>query len=99
MSFRKIKAGTTSVQLPILLQSSTTGLGLPGVAWNSAGIAAKYIREGDNSWTTITLASMTVGTYTSGGLVVDGSTRDGKMHFCPPDAALAVGAKWVNVIS
>ena len=44
----KIKEGTTSKLCRIFIQdsSSTTGAGLTGLAYNTSGIQAHYIREG-----------------------------------------------------
>ena len=95
---RKLFAGITSVSLPIVVQdtSSTTGGGLAGVVFNSAGIVAEYRRQGQSTWTAITLVTNTLGTYTSGGFIVDGA-RVGAYEFCPPDAAFAAGARWVAI--
>lgn len=97
MSRRKIKAGSTSVSVPIFVQdtSSTTGAGLGSLVYNTSGLVAKYRREGEASWTTITLASATVGTWTSGGFVADWRTGDYEVGI--PNAALASGAKWAVV--
>ena len=60
----KLKEGTTSKILTIAVadSSSTTGGGLTNLLFNSSGLAVKYKRQGDSSWTTITLATMTGGT-------------------------------------
>lgn len=96
---RKITAGTTSLILPLFIAdtSSTVGAGLTGLAFNSAGLAAKYKRMGQSTWTTITLATMTAGTYTSGGFVESDSGAGGSYEFCPPDAAIAAGATAVVI--
>ena len=99
MSKRKILAGSTSVILPVVAldTSSTVGAGLGSLVYNSAGLAAKYKRAGASSWTTITLATMTGGTWASGGFVESDSGAVGSYEFCPPDAALAAGATWVII--
>jgi len=100
MSRRKITAGSTSITVPIFIQdtSSTTGAGLGSLVYNSSGLAAKYRREGQNSWTTITLATATVGTFTSGGFIADGGPVTGGYEVGIPDAVLAASAKWAEVV-
>lgn len=100
MSRRKIKAGSTSVMAPIFVQdtSSTTGGGLGSLVFNTSGLAAKYRRAGDNTWTAITLATATVGTFTSGGFIADGGPVTGGYEVGVPDAALAAGARWAQVV-
>lgn len=98
MSRRKIKAGTTSMMVPIFIQdtSSNIGAGLGSLVYNSSGLAARYRREGASSWTTITLATATLGTFTSGGFITSSGVT-GKYEVGIPDAALASGAKWVEI--
>ena len=98
---RKLKAGITSQSVPLFIQdaSSTAGAGLGSLAYNSSGLAAKYRRQGQSSWTTITLAAMTPGTWTSGGFVSDGGPVTGGYELGIPDAARAAseGVTWVTV--
>lgn len=100
MSRRKIKAGSTSITMPIFIQdtTSTSGGGLGSLVYNSAGLAAKYRRQGDNAWTTIVLATATVGTFTSGGFISDGGPVTGTYEVGIPDGALASGARWVEIV-
>ena len=44
---RKMKAGETSQSIPIFVQdsSSSTGAGLGSLVFNTAGLAAKYLRR------------------------------------------------------
>jgi cell division protein ZapA (FtsZ GTPase activity inhibitor) len=96
-----IKAGTTSKLLDIFIQdsSSTTGAGLTGLVFNSASLTAYYYREGAASATAITLATMTLGTWATGGfVVVDGTNMPGCYQLGIPDAAIASGAKSVLVM-
>ena len=97
MSKRKITAGITSVSLPVFVSdtSSTTGAGLSGLAYNTSGLTAEYRRQGQSAWATITLVAGTLGTYVAGGFVADGALG-GSYEVCPPDAAFAVGARWVR---
>ena len=95
--FSKIKAGTTSLMLPIFVRdsSSSTGAGL-SLAYNASGLVGEYRRIGASTWTTITLATATLGTYTSGGWVADGSDT-GSYEVGIPNAAVASGAKGVII--
>jgi hypothetical protein len=99
VSRRKIKAGSTSVAVPLFVQdtTSTVGAGLGSLVFNTSGLAAKYRREGQTTWTTISLADASVGTWTSGGFKADGGPVTGGYEFGVPDAALAAGAKWAEV--
>jgi len=65
----KLKEGTTSKLARIFVQdsSSTTGAGLTGLVYNSGSLTAYWIAEGDATATAITLATMTAGTWASGG--------------------------------
>lgn len=100
MARRKIKAGSVSVTVPIFVQdtSSSTGGGLGSLVYNTSGLDAKYRREGDSSWTTITLATATVGTFTSGGFISDGGPVTGGYEVGIPNAAIAAGAKWAQIV-
>ena len=90
------KVGVTSEiwQIFIADSSSTTGAGLTGLVFNSAGLTAYYHRDTDTTATAITLVTMTVGTFTSSGFKeIDATNMPGWYQFCPPNAALASGAK------
>lgn len=95
---RKLTAGQTGVSLPIFVQAtnSTTGGGLASLTHSTAGLVAEYRRRGQSSWTAITLASKTLGTWTSGGFVADGSLS-GAYEIDLPDAVCAANARWVAV--
>lgn len=95
---RKCLAGITSVALPIFVQdtTSTTGGGLGSLVFNTAGLVAEYRRQGQSTWTAITLVAGTLGTYLSGSFILDGALT-GAYEFCPPDAAFSSGARWVNI--
>lgn len=95
-----IKKGTTSKLLQLFIQdsSSTTGAGLTGLVFNTASLTAYYYREGAASATAITLATMTLGTWATGGfIVVDGTNMPGLYQLGIPDAALATGANSVVI--
>jgi len=93
----RIFVGTTSQAIPLVIQdsSSATGAGLGSLVFNTASLTAKYRREGQSSFTTITLVTATVGTWASGGFVASGGVA-GSYEFGMPNAAIASGAKWVE---
>lgn len=89
------KPGSTSVILSIFIAdtTSTTGGGLTGLAHDTAGLKVRYFRDHATSTVSVTLANMTLGTYTSGGFKeIDGTNMQGWYQFCPPDAAFDSGA-------
>lgn len=95
-----IQVGTTSKRMVVKVydSSSTTGAALTGLAYNSAGLAWYYWREdtGNAGGTSVTLASSTRGTWTSGAFKeIDATNMPGYYEIGIPDAALASGSKWV----
>lgn len=89
------KVGSTSqiFQIFIADSSSTTGAGLTGLTNASAGLTAYYHRDTDTTATSISLVTMTVGTFTSGGFKeIDATNMPGWYQFCPPNAAFNSGA-------
>lgn len=93
--------GLTSKLLHVFIADAgvTTGAGLTGLVYNSAGLTAYYYREGAASATSITLATMTVGTWASGGFKeIDATNMPGLYQIGVPDAALASGANSVAVL-
>jgi hypothetical protein len=94
--------------MPIFVQDTTSnnGGGLATLTYASGGLTAKYRRQGQATWTTITLcAASAVGTYTNqgaagsgGGFLADGGVS-GSYELSLPDAALAsaAGVAWVLV--
>jgi hypothetical protein len=94
-----VPLGTTSLAIPIkvLDYTSTTGAGLAGLLFNSAGLAAEYRREGEGAATAITLVTATLGTWTSGGFKADG-TRGYYEVGLPNAVCAATGApRWARV--
>ncbi len=94
----KLKKGTTSKLLRIFIQDSskTDGSGLTGLVYNSGSLTWYYIREGDASATAVTLATMTVGTFASGGFKeVDATNLPGVYEIGVPNASLATGSNSV----
>lgn len=95
MKLIKVAGATSDIwQIFIADSSSTTGAGLAGLAFNSASLTAYYHRDTDTTATAITLATMTVGSFTSSGFKeIDATNMPGWYQFCPPNAAIASGAK------
>lgn len=95
MKLNKLAGATSEIwQIVIQDSSSTTGGGLTGLAFNTASLTAYYHRDTDTTATAITLATMTVGTFTSSGFKeIDATNMPGWYQLCPPNAALAAGAK------
>lgn len=95
------KKGKTSKIVHLFIQDSSKsdGSGLTGLVFNSAGLTAYYIREGDASTTVISLVTATVGTYVSGGFKeVDAANMPGIYEFDPPNACLATGTDQVVIM-
>lgn len=95
-----IPAGTTSLRLFIRLGSSavTTGAGLTGLVYNTAGLTCYYIRQGAApvAVTLATLASVSAA-FSSGGFIeADATNMPGLYRFDLPNAALASGAESVT---
>jgi hypothetical protein len=66
--------------------------------FSSAGLTAYYYREGAATAVSITLATMTVGTWATGGFKeIDATNMPGWYQLGIPDAALATGADSVQI--
>src|SRR5678809_198100 len=86
--------GATSIiwQVFISDSSSSTGAGLTALAYNSGSLTAYYNRSNNGTATAITLADMTLGTWTSAGFKkIDDTNMPGWYQFCVPNAVLATG--------
>ena len=87
-----VYAGLTSQTIDIFLQdsSSTTGAGLAGLVYNSAGLVASYRKGATGSRVAITLATQTVGgAFSSGGFVeIDATNMKGVYRLDIPNAAV-----------
>lgn len=95
-----VPPGKTSVIDTIFLQDSTSASsgGLTGLTSSTSGLTADYVRD-DGTRTSISLASMTIGTYTSGGFKeIDSTHLPGFYQFCPPDACWIEGSSSVGVL-
>lgn len=94
--------GATSVTLLIFIQdsSSTTGAGLTGLAYNSAGLTCYRARDDDGNAgaTAISLVTATRGTWASGGFVEkDATNMPGWYLLSLPNNALATGSRTVGI--
>jgi hypothetical protein len=100
MAYRRIVAGSTSqlIEFPVYNSSSTTGGLLTGLAYNTSGLTAYYYREGAAGSISMSLATMTLGTWASLGFVaVDGTNMPGIYQLGIPNAAIATGSGMVTI--
>lgn len=96
-----LRKGTTSKSVYIYVQDTRSGAnaGLTGLAYNTSGLVGYYAREGATGGTSITLATSTLGTWTSGAFKeVDATNMPGVYEVGIPDAALAAGANHVVIM-
>lgn len=96
-----IKAGKTSQTINVFVadSSSTTGAGLTGLAYNSAGLTAYYCRPqaAAASITLATLAAVT-SSWSSGGFKeIDSTNMPGWYRFDIPNAVIAAGVDSVAI--
>jgi hypothetical protein len=92
-----ITVGSTSQLTDVFMQDSTvtTGAGKTGLAYNT--VTCYYKRQGESSWTAVSLVTMTQGTWTTRGFIEGDATHaPGMYEFGIPDACLAAGAKWCD---
>jgi hypothetical protein len=94
-----VQLNKTSKTQKIFIQdsSSTTGAGLGSLVFNTSGLIAYYIKEGDSSTTAISLVTATLGTWSTGGfIVVDGTHMLGAYEIDLPNACFtALGSLFV----
>ena len=93
----QLKKGSTSVRVMVFIadSSSTTGAGKTGLAFNSSGLKWYYWRgdTGNNPGVSVTPATATLGTFTSGGFKeIDATNLPGLYEIGIPDAAIASGS-------
>jgi len=80
----------------ILDTSETDGRGLTGLVHNTSGLTCYYHRNRAASAVAVSLVTMTVGTFTSGGFKeVDATNMPGVYQVCLPDAVYADGSQSV----
>jgi hypothetical protein len=88
-----IKAGTTSVLLLIHARTPSGGDGATGLAHDTAGAVAAYVREGNKGAHRVDLVAGTVGVHAPGSFVeVDPDLVPGIYQFGAPDELLAEGS-------
>lgn len=99
MKLQKVLGATSEIwQIFIQDSSSATGAGLTGLTNASGSLTAYFHRDTDTTATAIALVSMTAGTFTSSGFIqIDATNMPGWYQLCPPNAALASGAKSVGI--
>jgi hypothetical protein len=92
------KVGQTSNILAVWIEdSASAGSGKTTLAFNSGSLTCYYKRDVGTASVAVSLATMTLGTFASGGFKeIDATNMPGWYEFCPPDAALASGAKSVT---
>jgi len=97
-----IPAGTTSkiISFPVYDSSSTVGVTLPGLVYNTASLTAYYNRTGSTgSSVAIPLVTMTKGIWANCGLVsVDNTNMPGWYELGIPDAAIAAGCQQLQIM-
>ncbi|KKM93504.1 hypothetical protein LCGC14_1207660 [marine sediment metagenome] len=75
-----------------------SGAGLTGLVFDTAGLTAYYYRGDAANSTAITLVTMTLGAWVSGGfVVVDGTNMPGLYQLGIPDAAFVTGVDAVTI--
>ena len=95
-----IKKGSSSKLVELFIQdnSVTTGEGLTGLTFSSAGLAAYYYRDTGGSAVSISLVAGSLGTWSSGGFVeVDSTNMPGMYQLGLPNTAIATGATGVII--
>jgi hypothetical protein len=99
MAKYSIKPGTTDVTVYVHIVDSTTAAGETGLAYNTSGLSAYYVRT-LGSATAITLATQTVGgAHSDGGFVeVDATNMPGVYRLDLPDAVCATSARAAEIM-
>lgn len=90
----KLKRGSTSVRRLVFIadSASTVGAGLANLVYNTSSLVAYYFAGDLSNEVQITLATATLGTWTSGGFVaVDNTNMPGWYEIGIPNAALDGG--------
>jgi hypothetical protein len=96
-----LKQGQTSQRIVVFIQDSsvTTGAGLTGLTFSSSGLVWYYWREdsGNAGGTSVTLATATRGTWSTGGFIeIDSANLPGFYELGVPNAVLSASntPKW-----
>src|SRR6478609_5567071 len=99
-----LASGTTSKSVLIFVQDSTatTGVGLPGLVFNTSSLVAYYCQPGVTGATAITLATLasTTAAFSSGGFKeIDATNMKGVYRLDIPNAALTGATSVVIMLS
>lgn len=93
----KIAKGTRDRSFPVYAWNSGTGSPYGGLLYNTVGFSGEYRREYQSTWQNITLNSGALGTYISGGFIIDGGLV-GRYQFSPPNEVFATGNdRWAEI--
>lgn len=98
---KMVKKAATSQRLQIFIQDSSSpiGAGLTGLVFNSASLVWYYFKDGASSAVQVTLATATLGTWTSGGFKeIDATNMPGFYEIGIPDAAISTGTECVMML-
>lgn len=97
MKLNMKKAATSQlVEFFIPDSSLSTGAGKTGLAFNTASLVAYYYRSSAATSVAIPLATMTLGTWVSGGFIeIDATNMPGMYQLGIPNAALTAGVSKV----
>jgi hypothetical protein len=99
---REITKDATSQSIDVFItdSSTSTGVGLAGLTYTSAGLTAYYRRGGTGTLTSITLASLASSTasYSAGGFVeISAANAKGAYRLDLPNAVVATGVDYVTI--
>jgi hypothetical protein len=95
---RQVGTASQIVQMFILNSMSTSGGGLTGLAYNTSGLTCYYKRNTASASVSVSLATMTLGTWaTCGFKEVNSTNMPGLYEVGIPNAALASGADLVTI--
>ncbi len=97
------KVGATSQMFYVFIadSTSTTGAGKTGLVFNTAGLVWTYAKsdDGNVAGTAVTLATMTKGTWATGGFVEkDATLLPGVYQISIPNAAISSGTHTIMVL-
>ena len=84
---RVIDRNTVNVLVDVRLLNDN-GTPNTGLLFNTAGLDVEYKKQEDSSWTSLTLVTMTLGTWVDSGFIEDG---DGWYQIGLPSAAIDPG--------
>jgi hypothetical protein len=95
----KLHQATTGKLARVFIQNVSTGAGLTGLVYNTAGLTAYYAIEGASADVAIALSAGTKGTWSSGGFVeFDATNMPGVYELGLPNLMLASGASVIGYL-